>query len=111
MKRDIFVTFQLAGIHSYLNAPEQVSYLRYPHRHMFHFKVKLEVFHNNRDIEFIIFKNELISLYNTDLDINNKSCESIAEELINYIVAKYPHRGITVEVSEDGENGAILSYE
>jgi hypothetical protein len=34
----------------------------------------------------------------------------LAEDLIEYISNKYPDRAITVEVSEDGENGARLIF-
>jgi hypothetical protein len=109
--RQIFVTFQKEGIHRYPDAPEGVEFLRHPHRHMFHFRVKIDVFHNDRDIEFILFKREIESLYSAQtLEVDYKSCEMLAEELIDYISKKYPKRKVSVEVSEDGENGAILSY-
>ena len=62
-KKYIFVTFQKEGIHRYPDAPEGVEFLRHPHRHMFHFRVEIEVFHDDRDIEFILFKRELEALY------------------------------------------------
>ncbi len=113
-KREIFVTFEKEGIHKYpaaLTDPKlaDVSFLGHPHRHMFKFRVTVEVTHNDRDIEFILFKRELEGLYVGDvMKIDYKSCEMLAEELINYILDKYPGRSVTVEVSEDGENGAIL---
>ena len=65
-KRWIWVTFKKEGIHKYPAALEDpalatgdeydVSFLGYPHRHIFHFKVAIEVFHDDRDIEFIQFK-------------------------------------------------------
>ena len=65
-KTFIWVTFKKEGIHKYPAALEDpalatgdeydVSFLGYPHRHIFHFKVEIEVFHNDRDIEFIQFK-------------------------------------------------------
>jgi hypothetical protein len=65
-KRMIWVTFQREGIHKYPGADTDpklatgdeydVSFLGYPHRHIFHFKVAIQVFHNDRDIEFIQFK-------------------------------------------------------
>ena len=61
----IFVTFQKEGIHKYPDAPAGVEFLKYPHRHMFHFRVEIEVFHDDRDIEFILFKRELEGLYAT----------------------------------------------
>lgn len=110
-KRQIFITFEKEGIHQYPAAPDDVSFLKYPHRHMFHFKVTIDVFHNDRDIEFILFKRELESLYgNGILQLHSKSCEMLAEELIEYISKKYINRDISIEVSEDGENGAILHY-
>jgi len=116
IKKWIEVSFQKEGIHKYPAALEDpkladVSFLGYPHRHIFHFYVKLEVFHNNRDIEFILFKRELENLFNAGtMQCDYKSCEMLAEDLINYINAKYPNRDITVRVYEDDENGAILEY-
>ena len=109
--RTIFVTFQKEGIHRYPDAPEGVEFLKHPHRHMFHFRVTVDVFHNDRDIEFILFKRELESLYSAQtLQVDYKSCEMLSEDLIDYISKKYPNRKISVEVSEDGENGATLTY-
>lgn len=115
--RTIFVTFQKEGIHKYPAAASDpkladVSFLGYPHRHIFHFRVTIDVFHNDRDIEFILFKRELESLYgNGTLQMDFKSCEMLAEDLIGYISSKYPGRKIQVEVSEDGENGGTLIYD
>lgn len=114
--RTIFVTFQKEGIHKYPAAATDpkladVSFLGNPHRHIFHFRVTIDVFHNDRDIEFILFKRELEGLYgNNTLQMDFKSCEMLAEDLIGYISNKYPGRSIQVEVSEDGENGATLSF-
>lgn len=114
IERFIEVTFQREGIHKYpaaLEDPklEAVSFLGHPHRHMFHFRVRVSVTHNDRDIEFILFKRELESLYQGTMNIDYKSCEMLAEDLIVYITTKYPNREVEVGVSEDGENGAILS--
>ena len=112
-KTYIYVTFQKEGIHRYpeaVNIPG-VEFLANDHRHMFHFKVHLEVKHDNRDIEFILFKRELEALYNESvLELDYKSCEMMAEDLIDYISSRFEGRDIIVEVSEDGENGAIVEY-
>ena len=50
VKKNIWVTFQKEGIHKYPDAPDEVDFLRYPHRHMFHFKVQIEVYNDDRDI-------------------------------------------------------------
>lgn len=113
IERFIEVTFQKEGIHKYpaaLTDPKlsDVSFLGHPHRHMFHFRVRVSVKHNDREIEFILFKRELESLYDGIYDIDYKSCEMLAEELIEYVNKNYPGRIVEVNVSEDGENGAVL---
>ena len=81
---------------------------------MFHFRVSIDVFHNDRDIEFIQFKRWIVSLYNGDnsvLALDFKSCEMISDDLYLQIAARYPGRSVWIEVSEDGENGALIKYE
>lgn len=119
--RMIWVTFQKEGIHKYPAALTDhalmtgdmfdVSFLGYPHRHIFHFRVWIDVFHNDRDIEFIQFKRWLEKLY-TDgtLQLDYKSCEMMSDDLYLQIAARYPNRNIWIEVSEDGENGALIKY-
>ena len=82
----------------------------------FHFRVCIEVFHNDRDIEFIQFKRWLEKLYSGSetggvLVLDYKSCEMICDELAETINKKYPKRKMTITVSEDGENGATIEYE
>jgi len=119
--RTIFVRFQKEGIHCYPAAATDpalatgdeydVSFLASPHRHIFHFEVTIQVFHNDRDIEFIQFKRWLENLYaGGTLELNYKSCEMISDDLYEQIAARYPERGIIINVSEDGENGATISY-
>jgi hypothetical protein len=122
-QRQIWVTFQKEGIHCYPAAATDpalatgdeydVSFLGTPHRHIFHFRVSIDVFHNDRDIEFIQFKRWLISLYNGQnsvLELNYKSCEMIADDLYSQIAARYPNRAVIIDVSEDGENGCVIHY-
>lgn len=121
-KRWIWVTFQKEGIHKYpaaLTDPAlatgdeyDVSFLGYPHRHMFHFRVAIKVTHNDRDIEFIQFKRWLENLYKDNvIELDYKSCEMMSDDLFDQIVAKYPGRDIKIEISEDGENGALVEYD
>ena len=121
-KRQIWVTFQKEGIHCYPAAASDpalatgdeydVSFLASPHRHIFHFQVWIDVVHNDRDIEFIQFKRWLENLYRNDtLQLDHKSCEMISDDLYLQIAQKYPDRAIWIEVSEDGENGALIKYE
>lgn len=116
--RQIWVTFCKEGIHKYPAALEDpgladVSFLGYPHRHIFHFRVSIDVFHNDRDIEFIQFKRWLEGLYNggdSVLELDYKSCEMIADDLYVQIADRYPGRAVSIEVSEDGENGCRIDY-
>ena len=120
-KRMIWVTFQREGIHKYPGADTDpklatgdeydVSFLGYPHRHIFHFKVAIQVFHNDRDIEFIQFKRWLENSFKSGvMQLDYKSCEMISDDLYNYIASRYPNRDIEITVSEDGENGATIYY-
>jgi hypothetical protein len=120
-KRSIWVTFTKEGIHKYPAALDDpalatgdeydVSFLGYPHRHTFHFKVQIQVTHNDRDIEFIQFKRWLESLYAGDiLQLDYKSCEMIADDLYKQISSKYPGRFVVIDVAEDGENGCSIIY-
>ena len=113
--RFIYVKFQREGIHCYPVAGTDpkladVSFLAHPHRHMFWFEVCIEVFHQDRDLEFIQFKRWLEGLYSQDiLELDNQSCEMIADSLMEKIQERYPNRCIQIDVSEDGENGAIVT--
>ena len=122
-RRRIWVTFRREGIHCYpaaatdpkLNTAGEydVSFLASPHRHIFHFRVSIDVFHNDRDIEFIQFKRWLESLYNGQnsvLELDFKSCEMIADDLYVQIADRYPNRNVSIQVAEDGENGCLIHY-
>ena len=120
--RKIWVTFHKEGIHCYPAAATDpqlatgneydVSFLGTPHRHIFHFRVWIDVVHNDRDIEFIQFKRWLENLYKENiLQLDYKSCEMMSDDLYLQISAKYPGRTVWVEVAEDGENGALVKYE
>ena len=118
----IWVTFKKEGIHKYpaaLDDPKlatgdeyDVSFLGYPHRHIFHFKVWIQVFHDDRDIEFIQFKRWLEKLYSEKtLELDYKSCEMMSDDLFDKIQERYPERSVWIEVSEDGENGSLIKYD
>ena len=118
----IWVTFKKEGIHKYpaaLDDPKlatgdeyDVSFLGYPHRHIFHFKVWIQVFHDDRDIEFIQFKRWLEKLYSEKtLELDYKSCEMMSDDLFDKIQERYPERSVWIEISEDGENGSFIKYD
>ena len=106
----VWVTFRKKGFHRYPDAPEDVKYLRDVHRHIFKFKVGIEVGHDNRDIEFHQLLNWLEGLYEGELDVDYKSCEMMANDLHASIVEKYGQVRCFIEVAEDGECGAFMTY-
>ena len=120
-ERSIWVSFAKEGVHMYPGADtdpklatgdwDDVSFLGIPHRHIFHFKVRIEVFHNDRDIEFIQFKRWMERLYAQDvIQLDHKSCEMIADDLYLEISTKYPGRFVEISVAEDNENGCLIYY-
>ena len=111
MKTNIVCRLQVEGIHNWSEASKfepTMKYLEYPHRHMFHIEVKKEVFHDDRDVEFIVFKRKIKmylekKYYSTEYDccdFGGQSCEMLAHEL--YTEFDLCH----CSVFEDNENGA-----
>ena len=97
----IWVTFRKEGIHKFpaaLDDPKlatgdryDVSFLGHPHRHIFHFKVAIEVFHDDRDIEFIQFKRWIEDMYSEGtLKLDYKSCEMMSDHLFVAVTKRYP---------------------
>lgn len=127
MSRIVYCTFSVVGFHKYPDAPMQVDYLQNEHRHVFHFKVSVEVSHDNREIEFHCLRRDCINFLETSDWYDSKlreylfgarSCEMIADELIQRMLQDRKYsimqdlgtqipRQIIVRVSEDGENGGV----
>lgn len=118
-KTEIWCSLQIEGMHNWETCDLQpVEYLKHPHRHIFHIKAFKLVTHSDRDIEFINLKHEinkyLIGQYWSGWSkddtregyglcvFGSMSCEMMAAELIEQFNL------IRCEVSEDGENGAIV---
>lgn len=113
MKRtSIYVSTSFTGFHCWPQAPEQVAFLRVLHRHRFGVKVQVAVTHSDRDVEFFILQadvNEYVRnvLQPTLAKKQSMSCEMMAEAIIDGLtLKKYLVR--SVEVNEDGENGALV---
>lgn len=102
----IIVRTQKEGIHCYPNAPKEVEFLKSPHRHMFHIEAEIQVFHDDRELEFIIVKRDLDNWLH--LNVDYKSCEMIAKDVLAYLHSRWDcsARYTRVDVFEDGENGA-----
>lgn len=107
----IIVKLAVDGMHNFPSAEElypEVDFLQHRHRHMFHFTVSKKVNHDNRDIEFIMFKRDILNYlhsqysdnYLRTLEFGPMSCEMIAKEILEHFDCEW------VEVFEDNENGA-----
>jgi hypothetical protein len=118
--RWIYVNFQKAGFHRYPAAGTDsalcsageydVSYLANRHRHLFKFNVQIEIFHNDRELEFHQFLTYCESLFENTIEIDFKSVEMLADDLYLQLISKYPGRNMKINVSEDGECGCLIEY-
>jgi len=98
-------------MHCWPGAPEgKHEHLRNPHRHEFHVTVDFQQFHDDRDIEFLAFKDWLGRfLEEWSFDLGHQSCEMMAACIYNEVQGCWgTTRDYRVEVSEDGENGALV---
>lgn len=119
MSTHILVKSQFEGTHYYRDAPEEVAFLRHPHRHVFHVEAQIEVFHSDRELEFIMVKRALekhLACY-TSSHAGSYSCEMVAESVQSWAKETYPSlhanetlrpRRVEVKVFEDNENGAYI---
>jgi hypothetical protein len=111
---EVFCTLCVDGLHNWPECPfDEVDFLRPLHRHVFHIKAYKLVNHDDRDVEFIMFKHTLVKFLRDMYWDEQKqshvfgrmSCESIAENLhTNFDLS-------ACEVSEDGENGSFTRWE
>lgn len=110
IKTLIVVKSQFEGIHSWDNCPhEDVKFLRWPHRHIFHVTMKVEVSHDDRELEFIRVKRKLNQfLKSFDTDLGSTSCEMLAKQIGMFFVPIFPVE--MVSVFEDNENGAEVYF-
>ncbi len=107
----IIAKVQVEGFHVWIDAPREVDFLSYKHRHIFTIEAKRSVLHADRAQEFILLgraiKAHLNDQFGTGVGVNGfyqycnfgaMSCEQIAELLcIKFNL-------ISCIVWEDGEN-------
>lgn len=110
VKSYIVSRVQVEGFHLWKNAPLEYHYLSNPHRHIFKVTAIREVFHDDRDVEFIHFARQIkdylegeyfSETWNACL-FGSRSCEMIARELLEVFELT------ECEVSEDGENSGLV---
>lgn len=105
MRMSIVVRFRFSALHRWSGAVEPSAFLAHPHRHVFHVEAARRVHHEDREVEFIELK-ERCEAWAVEraraADVCGWSCETWAKE-IAAVFGFY-----RVEVSEDGENGALV---
>lgn len=113
VKTEVYCTLRIEGTHNWAKCPfDEVEYLRDDHRHLFHIKANKVVTHTDRDVEFIMLKHQiqqyLMDNYYTGevrlCEFGSMSCEMIALELTHEFELS------SCDVSEDGENGAVVYH-
>lgn len=119
MARKSFITVrhEIPGLHCWPGAPDNRGYLRLPHRHLFRFELTIEVYHEDREIEFHDLADMLASVvcsmdqrgvarcmpdYGAMLDFGAMSCEAMASAVLDYFHLRYP-REMDVRVYEDND--------
>lgn len=110
MKRMIEIRFRFEGLHHWPDAPDEVIFLRSPHRHEFYARVRMDVLHADRELEFFMMKSRLQQFVkNWGYDLGSQSCEMMATKIMEFVVEKWSRSEVEVEINEDNENGAIVS--
>lgn len=121
----VWTTFEVVGFHNWPDAFEEVDHLRSRHRHLFKIRLEVGVSHTERAIEFQALQHNAkgfffetfagsklglgIMLAHDDFEFHDRSCETIAQALMGFLIDFYPSSDpYEVTVSEDGESGATL---
>lgn len=111
----VWATVQMVGFHRWPAAPNDVAHLRARHRHLFHVRVYVETTDPDREVEFHQLqrwlRGTLLDLYGVaetgELDLGERSCEHVARTIM-----QCRYQGLQLsgcKVSEDGENGAMVT--
>jgi len=106
------VSLRFEALHQWDAAPNDVEFLQDSHRHEFHVTVHIQQFHDDRDVEYIMLKRWLknwLDLNYEKQDLGQMSCEMMCKEILDELEQKHgSKRQYKVEVTEDGENGAVV---
>lgn len=114
MDKVVYCKFNIEGFHYWEGAIKTTEkYLSNMHRHIFYFKCGVGVEGDDREIEFIKLRREikqfLVNNYGLPCNFDTLSCEMIAKHIIMFLKSKYGDRHYVIDVSEDNENGALIT--
>lgn len=120
----VCVNTEFVGYHFWNEAPCEVGYLGFPHRHLFKVSVALEVVESDRQVEFHLLRTDICKIITNSQHIFGSfavydpvkatavrtSCEDMALFLANELNKLYGNRVRRVSIFEDGECGAMVEY-
>jgi hypothetical protein len=88
MKSIVITQLEIEGFHHYPNAPQQVEFLSFNHRHSFRVISGYQVSDLNREKEIFLCRDEvreyLHESYGYPCEFNAMSCEMIAKEILDF---------------------------
>lgn len=111
--RAVFCRFQVEGVHRLNHFSDDQRHL---HRHIFHFKVTINAADDEATeiLNPVRLRQMCRSQFATDaiapINFEDRQTPQIAEELALALWYAFEGRGVRVDVSEDGENGATVTY-
>ena len=112
-KTYIRVRTQFEGYHYYPDAgkiDKRIKFLESEHRHLFKVEVKIEVYHDDRELEFFLVKWALQDFIK-ERNLGHQSCEMMARRILtDHLIPTHGERYYEITVSEDGESDGILEY-
>ena len=116
MKSKTFIKIrtQFEGVHHWPTAPAEVAHLQSPHRHTFYITLQIEVYHNDRELEFFMVKDFVDYKVVRGLvkeELGRTSCEDLNDHFYEALRQKYgDNRIYIIETSEDRERSALSYY-
>ncbi len=111
MTQYVIVSVTFNGIHNWPDAPKEVGFLQYPHRHKFYITLSVPTTFD-RQYEFFILQDTLTKIINTLYGekllkyLGPQSCETIGKKILEKF--EDAQEGWSILVSEDDENGAQI---
>jgi hypothetical protein len=104
------VGWKFEEFHAWEQAPDEVGFLRFPHRHIFHVRARVQQFEGDRELEYFILRAKVRDIVNDMLETKwerprGMSCEAAARHIKRQLEITFPDRLVRVSLYEDGENG------
>ncbi len=110
MKIELIIRTQFESFHCWPDAPDDVSFLRFTHRHIFHVETSIAGHHLDRSLEFFQIKRNIDNFFKETVFPLSSSCEYMAAELLKYL-EQLNYTVNYISIFEDNENGARISHE